>query len=298
MPPPIGSLGGRVTVPPVSGGTSAPTAPVASTTPVASDSFDLASASRFELSQGKTLSANDLATLKRAGKGELATIIGQAQKTYASLLAQGAKLVVTTSPGNGNKPVLAIVPPSLARNTDAAQPYKVHVHYHGMGSTAASPSGESPLVARIARSFSDNPPTVFVLPHSATLDKATPKWSNVKDTGRTAADAVAGLTGTRAELTVSAHSLGRRAIESALASGGLVADRLDIQDAFYRTQPEGPRGVKAWMDAHPEAKVRVLITSNSMSDAATIQRQANFPPGTVVVDHPKRGHFDAELKPW
>lgn len=270
----------------------------ATTTPVRGDGFDLASQSRFELGRGSTLSAADLDTLKRAGKTELAAVIANAQQSYASLLAQGAKLVVTTSAGNGGKPVVAIVPPALARNTDPAMPYQVHVHYHGMGSTAASPSGESPLKARIAASFSQTPPTVFVLPHSATLDKATPQWGNVKNTGTTATDAVAGLTGTRTELTVSAHSLGRRALESAIRNGGLVADRLDVQDAFYRTQPEGPRAVALWMAQNPSAKVRVLITSSGMSDAATIRGQASFPPGTIVVDSPMRGHFDAELKPW
>lgn len=282
---------------PSSGPTPAP-APAAPAAPVSGDGFDLASATRFEVSQGKLLSAADLAALKRAGKGELASVIAQAQQSYRGLLDQGAKLVVTTSAGNGGKPVIAIVPPALARNTDPAAPYRVQVHYHGMGSTAASPSASSPLEARIAQSFSQSPPTVFVLPHSASPAKDVPKWSNVKDTGRTADDALAGVVGARQQLTVSAHSLGRRAIESAIASGGLKADRLDVQDAFYRTQPEGPRAVRAWMEENPGAQVRVLITSNGMSDAATIGRQARFPPGVVVVDQPLRGHYDAELKPW
>lgn len=242
--------------PPDTGG-ARPATPV-TTTPVSGDSFDLASRSRFQLARGSTLSPADLDTLKRAGK-----------------------------------PVLAIVPPALAGNTAPAMRYQVHVHYQGMGSTAASPSGDSPLKERIAASFSQTPPTVFVLPHSATLDKATPQWGNVKNTGTTATDALAGLTGTRGELIVSAHSLGRRALESAIRSGGLVADRLDVQDAFYRTQPEGPRAVAQWMAQNPAAKVRVLITSSGMSDAATIRRQASFPPGTIVVDSPMRGHFDA-----
>lgn len=290
---------GRSGVPavPTTGPSPAP-APAAPTAPSSGDGFDVASASRFELSQGKLLSAADLAALRRAGKGELASVIDQAQRSYRGLVDQGARLVVTTSAGNGGKPVIAIVPPALARNTDPAAPFNVQVHYHGMGATAASPSADSPLKARIAASFSQSPPTVFVLPHSASPTREVPKWSNVKDTGRTADDALAGVVGTRNRLTVSAHSLGRRALESAIASGGLRADRVDVQDAFYRTQPEGPRAVRAWMDQNPGAQVRVLITSNGMSDAATIQRQASLPPGVVVVDQPLRGHYDAELKPW
>jgi hypothetical protein len=229
---------------------------------------------------------------------ELAQALATARRSYAGLLAQGAKLSVIASPGNGGKPVVVLIPPALASNTDPSKPYRVHVHYHGMGSTALEPAADSPLKQRIADSFSQSPPTVFVLPHSGTQNRATPQWGNVKDTGVTAGDALAGVVGARTELTVSAHSLGRRAIESAIANGGLVADRLDLQDAFYRTQPEGPRAVLGWMAQHPDAKVRVLITSDGMSDAATIRRQARFPDGTVVVDNPKRGHWDAELKAW
>ncbi|HYV46492.1 MAG TPA: hypothetical protein VFA20_16620 [Myxococcaceae bacterium] len=262
------------------------------------DTFEAAppsksSAPRYEITQGHTLSKADLAQVSKTNP-ELARSISEAQQTYAPLLAKGAKLVATTSAGNGGKPVLTIVPPSLANNTDPSKPYQVQVHYHGMRGRASKPNADSPVPKRIAESFNQQPPTVFVLPEW----KQENDWTNVKNTGTTAADALQGVQGQRARTTVSGHSLGRAAIESAIRNNGLVTDRLDVQDGFYKTSAAGPQLVNQWMKQHPQADVRVLLTTTAMSDKRTIQRQAPLPDRIFVDLSREQDHYDAELKPW
>jgi hypothetical protein len=268
----------------VSSATAARFQPLAAATPAAK---------RYEISQGHTLSKADLAQVAQSNP-ELARSIGEAQSTYAPLLAKGAKLVATTSTGNGGKPVLAIVPPSLANNADPSKPYQVQVHYHGMRGRASQPNASSPVPKRIADTFSQQPPTVFVLPEW----KQENDWTNVKNTGTTAADALAGVQGQRTRTTVSGHSLGRAAIESAIRNGGLKADRLDVEDGFYKTSAAGPQLVNQWMKQNPNADVRVLLTTTTMSDKKTIQRQAPLPDRVFVDLSREQDHYDAELKPW
>lgn len=248
---------------------------------------------RYEITQGRKLSPAELAQIARTNP-ELSRSIGEAQQTYASHLAKGAKLIATTSAGNGGKPVLTIVPPSLANNTDPSKPYQVQVHYHGMRGRASQPNPSSPVPKRIAESFNQQPPTVFVLPEW----KQENDWTNVKNTGTTAADALQGVQGQRARTTVSGHSLGRAAIESAIRNNGLVTDRLDVQDGFYKTSAAGPQLVNQWMKQHPQADVRVLLTTTAMSDQKTIQRQAPLPDRIFVDLSREQDHYDAELKPW
>lgn len=282
-------------VPPVTSPPERPETPAApaAATPVAAatDAFD---SGRIVLAKGHLLAPAQLALLAKTSP-ELARSVREAEVTYARLVDQGARLVVTTSAGNGGLPVLAIIPPSLAGNVDPAAPYQVQVHYHGMMGRASQPNPSSPSLARIAATFAQTPPTVFVLPEWRGVND----WSNVRNTETTVHDALAGLAGTCTLTTVSAHSLGRRAIESAIAHGGLVADRLDIEDAFYRTQPEGPRAVATWIAAHPEAQVRILLTTHgAMSDKKTIQSQAHLPDRLFVDQGSEENHWDAELKPW
>jgi hypothetical protein len=249
---------------------------------------------RYEVTADHKLSANELAEIRKKNP-ELATAIQQAQISYGSLLAQGAKLVATTSPGNGNKPVLSIVPPSLAKNGDATKPYNVEIHYHGMEASAGRPNPSSPLTQRIADSFKKDPPTVYVLPEW----NGTNDWSNVRNTGTTAQDGTRGIVGAKGQLTVSAHSLGRAAVLSAIDNGGLKADRLDIEDAFYSTQASGPQKVAKWASDHPDAKVRVLTTSTGMSNMELIKRQATWPSNVSFDNEQQLGsHYAAVLRPW
>ncbi len=101
-------------------------------------------------------------------------------------------------------------------------------------------------------------------------------------------------------MTVSAHSLGRKAILSAIAKDGLKCEVLDIEDAFYSTQPEGPQSVAQWWAEHSSVHVRVLITSNTMSTPKTIVQQApSLAPAIVnLMAKPPGDHWDAELKSW
>ncbi|HEY8210081.1 MAG TPA: hypothetical protein VIG99_21495 [Myxococcaceae bacterium] len=262
------------------------------------DTFEAAPAKtpgppRYEISQGHTLSKAELAQISKSNP-ELARSIGEAQTSYSSLLAKGAKLIATTSTGNGGKPVLTVVPPSLANNTDPTKSYQTQIHYHGMRGRASQPNASSPVTKRIAESFNQQPPTVFVLPEW----KQENDWSNVKNTGTTASDALQGVAGQRGRTTVSGHSLGRAAIESAIRNGGLKTDRLDVQDGFYKTSAVGPQLVHQWMKQNPQADVRVLLTTTAMSDKKTIQRQAPLPDRIFVDQSRKQDHYDAELKPW
>jgi hypothetical protein len=270
--------------------------PVATTqTNAVGDSFDSGPGpARYEITADHKLSAAELADIRKKDPA-LAQAIQQAQVSYGSLLSQGAKLVATTSAGNGGKPVLAIVPPALAKNGDATKPYNVEIHYHGMDAAASRPNPDSPITQRIADSFKKDPPTVYVLPEW----KGTNDWSNVLNTGTTAKDATRGIVGAKGSLTVSAHSLGRMAVLSAIDKGGLSADRLDIEDAFYRTQASGPEKVAKWASDHPDAKVRVLTTTTGMSDMATIKKQATW-PSNVTFDNEQQlqSHYAAVLRPW
>jgi peptidoglycan hydrolase-like protein with peptidoglycan-binding domain len=259
------------------------------------DAFQ-AGAGKYEITKDHKYSASDLAHIRKTNPA-LASSIHQAQTSYASLLNQGAKITATTSAGNGNKPVLTVIPPSLANNADASKPYSTEVHYHGMYSTAGAPNASSPLTSRISDSFKKDPPTVYVLPDW----KGTNDWSNVSNTGTTAQDATRGIVGASAQTTVSAHSLGRQAVLSAITKGGLVADRLDIQDAFYSTQASGPAAVSQWARAHPNAQVRVLTTTTgAMSDMPTIKRQGQPWPSNVTFSDQsrKQNHWAADLMPW
>jgi len=275
--------------------------------PVASDGFDAASATRFELTKDRKLSPAEIAALKRRDPA-LGLAVENAQKSFKAMLDQGAKISVTTSAGNGGKPVVTIIPPALAR--DPSLPHEVQVHYHGTPGSASAPVADSPVKGRIADTFNQSPPKVFVLPEWNGKDD----WSNVKNTGTTADDALkgAGLTGKRESLTVSAHSLGRFAVLSAIKNGGLKADRLDMQDAFWKGQSDGPRRVAQWIKDRandtPPPQVRILITTNGrMSDKASIQREARqhgleLPDALFVDLHRQRfqrdAHWEAELKPW
>lgn len=268
------------------------------------DSFDSGNGpTRVEISKDHPVSDAQLKEIAKKDP-DLARSIKEAQANYSSLLDKGAKIVATASAGNGGKPVLTVVPPSLANNSDASTQYNVEVHYHGMDGRASKPNASSPITSRIADSFNKQPPTVYVLPEW----KGENDWSNVRNTGTTVSDATKSIAGAQGQLTVSAHSLGRKAVQSAIQHGGLKADRLDIQDAFYHSQPEGPQLVARWAKEHPDAKVRVLTTtgnpkdpsSDPMSDMKTIKSQATFPSNVTFDDQSAaiHNHWAAELRPW
>ncbi len=280
----------------------------------AKDNFDVSTQSQFEISSTHSFSAAELAQLTRKDKA-LGEAVANAQTAFKDLVAQGARISVTTSKGNGGKPVVTIIPPALAGSTDATKPYDVQIHYHGTPGSASSPVNDSPVKKRIADTFKQSPPTVFVLPEW----KGNENWANVSSTGATADDALKGVVGKRGQLTVSAHSLGRMAVFNAIRAGGLKADRLDMQDAFYPRQPGGPGErvggpyeVAQWLKQHandkPPPQVRILTTRGGVTTRESVQKM--LPKGLDLPDRlfvdihkglkvlPKEPHWDAELKPW
>src|SRR4051794_27779222 len=114
--------------PPVSKNAPRPSVPVRSSpvnsepTPTASRPKPTGPVDGFESGPGRAppqrielpVSDAELSELRKQGRGELADTVRDAQKTYAGLIARGAKLNVTTSAGNNGHPVITVVPPALA----------------------------------------------------------------------------------------------------------------------------------------------------------------------------------------
>lgn len=244
-----------------------------------------------------SVGSKDLFEAPKADR-ELARIKTDAEKTYASLIKQGARIEVTRSAGNNGKPVITVIPPALAGNTDPKAKYDVQVHYHGMHGTISKPNAASHLREQMEASFARKPPTVFVLPEADMVQMKGgmgPAWAGaVRDTEKTAADGVASVTGTRGQLTVSAHSLGRDAIVAAANRGGLKADRVDIQDGFSNNRPDEMRDFYAWAKQHPDVSVRI---STGMASKKDIQAEAPFPDATFFKSF-RTDHWGAELQPW
>jgi hypothetical protein len=258
---------------------------------------------RVEISKDKPVSDADIAELRKQGRGELADAVRDAQKTYADLIAKGAKLSVTNSTGNNGHPVITVVPPALANNKDPNVKYDVQVHYTGQDGTSAKPAGDSQSRARIEDSFKRTPPTVFVLPTAPMKDDAagtpTPQWRDtVRDTGKTADDGVQGIVGKRGQLTVSAHSFGRKALTEAINRGGLKADRVDVEDAIYPTQPADTQALRKWSNEHPDAKLRISTGMSSKRDIQHHVPKDPFPDAVFSGDFSHGHHWDAELRPW
>ncbi len=261
----------------------------------------------IELTKGKTLSKAELGAIKDK---DLAETVAGVQQNYKKLLDAGAKIVITTSAGNNGRPIVTVVPPALVNNKDPKVKYDVDVHYHGMHGSVAKPNGSSEVQKQIEASFKRTPPTVYVLPTAKIVPtmqgetKTTmPVWSaSVRDTGKTADDGVAGVVGTRRQLTVSAHSLGRQALTAAAKNGGLKADRIDVQDGFSAVKKDGVwhgledmKAVYDWMKANPDAKVRI---STGMLSKSQIQNWQKFPDSAFEGNYGGGKHWKAELQPW
>ena len=183
----------------------------------------------------------------------LGNTIAGAKLNYADRLATGARIVVTTSKGNGGQPVLVLVPEGF----DPSQPARVHTHYHGWNATIVDALGHSAGTAgRMAQIQAADPQTVFVLPECGNAPAVkssggTPEfqtnWSNVSGQALTTKDALAsaGITnvGTR---VVSAHSGGGVALANSINASpdgsGLDCDRLELQDCLYGCQAQ----IKTW----------------------------------------------------
>lgn len=203
---------------------------------------------------GKTKAPYDVSSVSAATIGALKSssnkaeqrlgfTIENAQKNYAADIKNGARVLVTTSSGNGGEPVLII----MGKGFDPKLPARVHTHYHGNDGTVADPVGSpAGTHSRIQEIQARDPQTVFVLPECANPPAKVPvyysaSWSNASSQVKTTADALAaaGITNAGKQI-VSAHSKGGSALANIInhdpSGAGLKADRLELQDSLYGSQ--------------------------------------------------------------
>src|SRR5947209_12648049 len=88
----------------------------------------------FQVAAGSPTAA-ELARLDRTDPS-LAQTIRKAQAAFGDLVAQGGRVTVSNSVGNGMQPVVTVVPPGF----DASRPASVQTHYHGDRTSAAEPN--------------------------------------------------------------------------------------------------------------------------------------------------------------
>lgn len=194
-----------------------------------------------------TLSPQDLAQLK-ASQPALARTLEQAKTTYADVLSRTppARLVVTTSAGNGGAPVLTVVPPGF----DPNKPVTVQTHFHGDLTSVAAPNGSH--TGNIKEQLAKDPQRLWVLPEAqGNVGAQATNWNNVRDQQATVRDALAAAgvsAGADAKFVVSAHSAGGRALAAAMKSGTLRADQLVLLDCLYEST-NGPGAFSAILGA-------------------------------------------------
>jgi hypothetical protein len=216
--------------------------------------------------------AGTISTLKQskiASERDLGFTIENAKASYAEQIKKGARIVVTTSAGNGGQPVLVIMGPGF----DPTQKARVHTHYHGDDATVADPRGSpADTTSRIAAVQARDPQTVFVLPECANPSRKVPawydvSWSNVSSQALTTDDALkaAGITLVGKQI-VSAHSRGGSALAKIIKTdpAGLRADRLELQDCLYGSQAQ----LKDW-----------AATANGKNVQSVVYYRATNPPG-------------------
>jgi hypothetical protein len=177
--------------------------------------------------------------------------IANAKASYADLLAQGGRIVVTMNAGNGKEPVMTLIGPDF----DPKLPVRVHTHYHGDNATVGDPEGsKAGQNSRIRATLARDPQMVFILPEcrNATTTVDGPKhnngyhadWDNVQNQAQTTDLALeaAGISKRKIEQeTVSVHSRGGNVIDKLMhnddGSGSkLRADRLELHDSLYGSQ--------------------------------------------------------------
>ena len=202
---------------------------------------------------------------------QLANTIENAKAAYSDFVKAnpGVKVIVTTSEGNGGKPVL------VAKGAKADTDAHVHTHYHGDNATVGDPLGsKAGQNARIRDTLLKDPHAVFVLPEAANSSDLGPKpdspsndkkysvsWSNVKSQVKTTNDALdaAGVQRPPKESVVSFHSGGGMALVNLVnnnkdkGSSTLQADRLELYDCVYHFGEKNGKILPAY---HFEARLR------------------------------------------
>jgi hypothetical protein len=215
---------------------------------------------------------------------ELAAQHQAVKKAYAP-----STVVALRSPGNGEKPVFALVPPKF----DPAKPFKVQTHYHGLGSSVQA----GPHLKRLRDLLAPEAPLVVVVPEGRKLvagDK-TPRerWNNVADQRQTTRDAEAAVQAALklsawnvAERHVSMHSAGGdvlRRLAKLNPSSGLEADSLQLLDCLYNNDDLGSAGFPGVTDA-------AIALGKTVGSKNTIYRRAEN-ADTDTPGGPKRGEL-------
>jgi hypothetical protein len=202
---------------------------------------------------------------------QLANTIENAKAAYSDFVKAnpGVKVIVTTSEGNGGKPVLVV------KGAKADKDAHVHTHYHGDNATVGDPLGsKAGQNARIRDTLLKDPHAVFVLPEAANSSDYGPKpdspsndkkygvsWSNVKNQVKTTNDALdaAGVQRPPKESVVSFHSGGGMALVNLVnnnkdkGSSTLQADRLELYDCVYHFGEKDGKILPAY---HFESRLR------------------------------------------
>jgi hypothetical protein len=191
----------------------------------------------------------------------LADTVRRAQSAFGDLTAAGGHVTVSNIAGNGNFPVVTVVPPGF----DPSKPAKVQTHYHGDRTSAAEANSGGPLAMR--ELMKADPQRVFVLPEArANVGGNSTDWNNALDQGQTtrAALANAGVANV-GEKTVSGHSAGGRALANVMKNGKLDADHVVLLDCLY--EPAATTLRESLVANKKVKQVTVVLGSNEPSRA-------------------------------
>jgi hypothetical protein len=169
--------------------------------------------------------------------------------TYQQWVSQPnpPSIVLTSSAGNGNEPVMLLVPPDFAANPSYPRP--VQTYYHGVG----LPVGGHPDAAGTTEAIdaiwkSTHPDPIFVLPEAQSVPDDPGgthggwRLNGTINVAQTTNDALAvayagtGVQPAISERVVSAHSRGGAALALSLQHdpNSLQADRLLLLDCLYQ----------------------------------------------------------------
>jgi hypothetical protein len=215
-----------------------------------------------------TVTPQEIKDLRAKKQDQLADTIENSKAAYSDFVKAnpGVKVVVTTSDGNGDKPVLVV------KGAQADKDAHVHTHYHGDNATVGDPVGsKAGQNARIRDTLLKDPHAVFVLPEAANAigkpDSPSNNksygvsWSNVTSQVKTTNDALdaAGVQRPPKESVVSFHSGGGMALVNLVnnnkdkGSSTLQADRLELYDCVYHF---GEKDGKILPAFHFESRLR------------------------------------------
>jgi hypothetical protein len=258
--------------------------------------------------------------LRNKKQDQLANTIENAKIAYDDFVKAnpGVKVMVTTSEGNGGKPVLVV------KGAKADKDAHVHTHYHGDNATVADPLGsKAGQNARIRDTLMKDPHAVFVLPEAA---NSTPKtdstmndnsysasWSNVKSQVKTTNDALdaAGVQRPPKESVVSFHSGGGMALVNLVnnnkdkGNATLQADRLELFDCVYHFGKENhpayhfEQRLREWSQTDSGKSVKQVIFyrgSNDVSRAGVMEKSVGTDKFKVI-DMAKQPPLDDTINP-